>query len=57
MKYVNPWILVLYAFIVLLIVIAPFRISFIIQMLLLVVGHVLVTLAIMYKGKQHGRKT
>ena len=47
-KFVNPWILVIYAFAIFVIVIARFKIVFIHQLILMAVAYILVVLAIKY---------
>ena len=51
-KFVNPWILVIYAFAIFVIVIARFEVMFIHQLILMAIASVLVTLAIKYSVKE-----
>lgn len=51
-KFVNPWILVIYAFAIFVIVIARFKVVFIYQLILLAIAYILVLLAIKYGAKE-----
>lgn len=51
-KFVNPWILVIYAFVIFVIVIARFEVVFIYQLILIAIAHILVMKAIKYGAKE-----
>ena len=52
MKFVNPWILVIYAFTIFVIVIARFKVVFIYQLILMAVAYILVTFAIKHSARE-----